>query len=230
LQIYLDDIKFDIIHRTNKRIKRVSLSLENKDEIIVKTPLRFKTHQLRDIVLTHKIWILNSIKKIPAKNSFEFITGKKLPFLGKMLDICMIEDLKIINPKIKLQNDTFYIYYNMQKSSYEDFKLALEKFYKQNAINIIDPLFDKYTFITQLYPNKISYRKAKKRWGSCSYKNDISINYMILQFSIEAIEYVILHELCHIKEKNHSKRFWNLVSSYMPNYKKIQELLKYRFV
>ena len=49
---------------------------------------------------------------------------------------------------------------------------------------------------------------------------------MLLQFPIEAIEYVVLHELCHIEEKNHSKRFWNLLSFYMPDFKKQEEILK----
>ena len=77
-----------------------------------------------------------------------------------------------------------------------------------------------------MIPQKIGYRKAKRRWGSCSYANNISINYMILQFPKDVIGYVVLHELCHIKEKNHSKRFWNLLSSYMPKYKQQEIILK----
>jgi predicted metal-dependent hydrolase len=77
-----------------------------------------------------------------------------------------------------------------------------------------------------MYPQKITYRKAKRRWGSCSHSNNILINYMLLQFSIDAIEYVVLHELCHIQEKNHSKRFWNLLSKYMPDYKQKEEIFR----
>jgi predicted metal-dependent hydrolase len=226
LIIFLENTKFNIIHRTNKRIKRISLSLENKTEIIVKTPLKFKVHELRQIVLSHKNWILNSIKKVPAKNQFDFICGGKLPFLGIQYPIKLIEDEKMTKPKFVLEDDIFYIYYNLENSNYDDFIDGLKQFYKKMAIKTIDPLFDKWCFETKLNPNKITYRKAKKRWGSCSYINNISINYMLLQFDIKAIEYVVLHELCHIKEKNHSKRFWNLLSFYMPDFKKQEEILK----
>ena len=226
MQIFLEDNKFNIIHRTNKKIKRVTLSLENSSEIIVKTPLGIKSHELREIVLYNQNWILNSIKKIPAKNHFDFICGGKLPFIGVQYPIELIIDQNIKNPKFVLKDETFYIYYNEEKKSYEDFVNGLQKFYQKMAVKTIDPLFDKWCFKTKMYPEKISYRKAKRRWGSCSHVNNISINYMLLQFPIVAIEYVVLHELCHIEEKNHSKRFWNLVSLYMPEYKEYEQILR----
>ncbi len=226
MKIFLDDLEFTVIHRANKRIKRISLVLENKDEIIVKTPLKIKANQLRDIVLHHKQWIINIIKKVPAKNQFDFICGGKIPFMGIDYRLELIEDDKMINPKFVLKDDVFYVYYNEEKKEYQDFLDGLSKFYKKMAVKCIDPLFDKWCFETNLYPEKIGYRKAKRRWGSCSHINNISINYMLLQFSAEAIECVVLHELCHIKEKNHSKRFWNLVSLYMPDYKEREKTLK----
>jgi predicted metal-dependent hydrolase len=230
MNIILEDLKFNIIHRTNKKIKNITIGLENKSDIIVKTPIGIKSHQLRDIVLSHQHWILNSINKVPAKNKFDFVCGGKLPFLGIKYPIKLIVDENINNPKIILKDDIFYIYYNENKNSYDDFVNAFIKFYKKMAVKIIDPLFDKWCYETKMYPEKISYRKAKRRWGSCSHINNISINYMLLQFPIEAIEYVVLHELCHIKEKNHSKRFWNLVSLYMPDYKQKIKILEHKLI
>jgi predicted metal-dependent hydrolase len=226
MKIVLEKYEFNIIHRTNKKIKRISLSIENKNEVIVKTPLGMKSHLLRDIVLKHKNWILNSIKKVPVKNKFDFIYGGKLPFLGVEYPIKLIVNEKMKNPKFILKDNIFYIYYNENKKDYDDFINGLTKYYQLMAQKIIDPLFDKWCYITKMYPNNISYRKAKRRWGSCSYIDNISINYMLLQFNIEVIEYVVLHELCHIEEKNHSKRFWNLVSLYMPDYKQKEQGLK----
>ena len=226
MNIILEDLTFNIIHRTNKRIKRISLSLESKNEIMVKTPLGIKSHQLREIVLHHQQWILNSIKRVPAKNKFDFVCGGKLPFLGIMYPIDMIEDEKIKNPKFILKDEVFYIYHNSQTKDYDCFVNGLTKYYQKMAEKTIDPLFDKWCFETKMYPEKIGYRKATRRWGSCSHTNNISMNYMLLQFPIEAIEYVVLHELCHIEEKNHSKRFWNLVSLYMPDYKEKEKILK----
>ena len=74
-QITLDNHTFTLIHRTNKKIKRISLALENKNEIIVKTPLKFKSHMIKEIVYEYKEWILKSIQKVPSKNSFDFVSG-----------------------------------------------------------------------------------------------------------------------------------------------------------
>jgi predicted metal-dependent hydrolase len=226
MKIFLEEYEFNIIHRTNKKIKRISLALENKNEIIVKTPLGIKSNVLRDIVLRHKNWVLNSIKRVPVKNQFDFVCGGKLPFLGVQYPIKLLVDKRIKNPKFVLENDIFYIYYNDDKKSYDDFTDGLKKYYQRMAQKTIDPLFDKWCFKTKMYPQKITYRKAKRRWGSCSHINNISINYMLLQFSVDAIEYVVLHELCHIQEKNHSKRFWNLLSSFMPDYKQKEEIFR----
>ncbi|VAY87885.1 protein of unknown function DUF45 [hydrothermal vent metagenome] len=226
MKIILKNIEFNIIHRTSKRIKRITILLETKNEIIVKTPLGIKSHNLREIVLRHQNWILNSVNKVPFKNEFDFVCGGKLPFLGTMYCIKLIADETVKNPKFVFKDNIFYIYYNKDTQDYDNFVNGLKFFYKKMAIKTIDPLFDKWCLKTQLKPEKISYRKANKRWGSCSCKNNISINYMLLQFSISTIEYVVLHELCHIKEKNHSKRFWDLVSLHMPDFKNQENNLK----
>jgi len=226
VQVILDNYTFEIIHRTNKKIKKISLSIENKDEIIIKTPLKFKSHLLKEIVLEHKDWILKSLVKVPAKNSFDFVSGGVIPFLGVSYPIILEKDEKIKNVKFTFENDIFLVKYHSDTQPYDDFIDGLKKFYKYNAIKIIDPIFDEWTHITQLLPNKIGYRFAKRRWGSCSFENNISINYKLLQFDKKCIEYVVLHELCHITHKNHSKKFWDLVSFYMSDYKSVEKQLR----
>jgi len=226
MQIELNGIVFQIIHKTNKKIKRVGILLENKDEIIVKTPLKFKVHTLREIILRHQDWILRMIESVPAKNKFDFICGGKIPLLGVYYPMQIIQKENIVHIQVKFDGEQFFFYHGNGLYEYEDFLDALKKFYKRIVEKYIDPIFDEYCFKTKLHPNKISYRYASKQWGSCSYKNDISINYMLLEFPIKAIEYVVLHELCHIEEKNHSQRFYNLIALYMSDYKQQEELLK----
>ena len=225
-QITLDNHNFTLIHRTNKKIKRISLVIENKDEIIVKTPLKFKSHMIKEIVYDYNDWILKSLIRVPSKNEFDFVSGGKVPFLGVSYPMILEENNKIKNVKFNLIDDKFMVQYNNEKQTYDDFINGLKIFYKYNSIKIIDPIFDEWTYKTKLYPNNISYRFVKTRWGSCSMQNNISINYKLLQFDKKCIEYVVLHELCHIKEKNHSKKFWNLVSLYMPQYKEVEKILK----
>ena len=79
---------------------------------------------------------------------------------------------------------------------------------------------------TGLVPNKVRIRDIKYAWGSCSANKNITISYKLIRYSRQAIRYVILHELCHIKYMNHSKDFWNLVATYMLNYKEVKKEYK----
>lgn len=76
------------------------------------------------------------------------------------------------------------------------------------------------------YPSKVRIRDLNYAWGSCSAKRNISINEKLAKYSKEKIEYVVLHELCHLKYMNHSKKFWSLVEENMPYYKNIRKELK----
>lgn len=74
--------------------------------------------------------------------------------------------------------------------------------------------------------NRIAIRNQKTRWGSCSSKNNLNFNYKIIYLRPELIKYIIVHEICHLKEMNHSKRFWVLVEKTVPNYLALRKELK----
>ena len=78
----------------------------------------------------------------------------------------------------------------------------------------------------ELIPNKITYKYTKSIWGSCSYKNNISLNINLLQTPKDCIEYVVVHEMVHLKIKNHSSKFWKEVGKILPDYKQRRSLLK----
>lgn len=99
-------------------------------------------------------------------------------------------------------------------------KRDLDKFYRQEAQKLIPKLVLEYSEIMNLFPTSIKFRKNKRTWGSCNYKNELNFNTLLMKFPIPLIEYVVVHELAHIKHKNHSKKFWACVENYCPDYKK----------
>jgi len=91
---------------------------------------------------------------------------------------------------------------------------------------VIVEMLKKHTKAMQLYPSKIGFRFNKSRWGSCSSANSINFNYYLAKLPYELIEYVVVHELAHIKHKNHSQEFWDLVEKFMPDMKKRRKKLR----
>lgn len=100
------------------------------------------------------------------------------------------------------------------------------KIYKKKALEIVN---ERIVFFNQFYGyrwNNIVIRNQKTRWGSCSKKGNLNFNYKIALLPSEVADYIIVHELCHLGEFNHSENFWNLVAKTIPDYKEIRKNLK----
>ncbi len=104
--------------------------------------------------------------------------------------------------------------------------VKLAELYKQKTQEILPELVKKWSNKTNLHATKISTRKTKRRWGSCNYKNELSFTSSLIQLPQECIEYIILHELSHIKHKHHQKSFWLHVERFMPSYKECERVIK----
>ena len=90
---------------------------------------------------------------------------------------------------------------------------------------IVRTKIEKYAILLKVMPNKVRIKDIKYAWGSCSSNRNITISKKLAKKEEKVIEYVVLHEMCHLKYMNHSKEFWNLVESYLPEYKTYRALL-----
>lgn len=97
---------------------------------------------------------------------------------------------------------------------------------KHKAKEILPQKVELYSNIMGLHPIGVKITSAKTRFGSCSGKNSICFSHMLMKYPEEAIDYVVVHELAHIKHKNHGPKFYELVEKYIPNYKQIRKTLK----
>ncbi len=187
----------------NKKI--VTVKLENKKNI--------KHCYLR---------VLNSeLLEIKANIYFTINDAKEL--INKKKDWIENSISKMINKSI--QKDEFLLLGEIKKI--EEHKIKnIDIFYKNEIQKILPQKVEEFSKKMNLFPTSISYRKNKRTWGSCNYKNGLNFNILLMKFPIEIMEYVIIHELAHIKYKNHSKDFWNLVYKYCPNYKEIEKEFK----
>ena len=136
----------------------------------------------------------------------------------------ILENIKRVESKTL--EDGYFLYLG-EKKLLSDFAIKnLDSFYKKEIDSFISTFIEKYSNLMQLFPTKISYRKNKRTWGSCNYKNELNFNILLMKFPLYIMEYIVIHELAHIKHKNHSKKFWELVEKYSPNYKEIEKIFK----
>lgn len=117
-----------------------------------------------------------------------------------------------------------WIYNKLKENSLK--KEREDLYTKEEFVSVVGKIARNLITETGLKPNRIRVKEIKYAWGSCSSNKNITINAKLIKYSKDAIKYVILHELCHLKYMNHSREFWNLVSTYMPNYKEIKKEFK----
>lgn len=165
--------------------------------------------------------IKEDLIQISANNYFNIYDAKKLLNIKKSWIEKSLKNLE----KNSINQDEFLYFGKLKKL--DEFNIKnLDKFYKDEIKKFIPPLVEKYSKKMNLYPTNIKYRKNKRTWGSCNSKNSLSFNTLLVKYPFEIMEYIVIHELAHIKHKNHSKDFWLLVEKYCPNYKKIEKLFK----
>lgn len=132
--------------------------------------------------------------------------------------------IKKVSKNVLLENEFLYL---GEVKKLQDYNIKnLDKFYKNEIEKILPNIVETFSKKMDLYPTSISYRKNKRTWGSCNFKNGLNFNILLMKFPLEIMQYVVIHELSHIKHKNHSKNFWNLVEKYCPNYKQIEKEFK----
>ena len=99
---------------------------------------------------------------------------------------------------------------------------------KKKAKEVLPKRVEFYSQIMDIEPKGVKITSAKTRFGSCSGKNSLCFSYRLMLYPVEAIDYVVVHELAHIKYKNHGRQFYSLIEKYMPDYKEREKLLKNR--
>lgn len=178
------------------------------------------------LILKKAKWILEKLKLVGAVKPEDIVTGSRLPYLGRSYYVQVVVNKQIPAPQIEFNHSKFKISIPDRTTSQLDIKKALEQFYKEKAIEKIAPRVVKWSERTQLPYKTLKFLRMAKRWGSCTGSNTIILNYDAVKLSFSLIDYIIIHELCHTKVKDHSKRFWAELSKHHPNWKKLDDLIK----
>lgn len=211
--------------------KTVSLTVYPNLNIILKCPFNYDVAKIERFLKRKWLWLEKQVqyfkkyKKNPNKK--EYISGESFLYLGRQYKL-LIKKAK--NLEIKVQKGRIIVLTRTSSLDRNTNKRLIKKWFEDRMRSVFSERlkemikeFD-YDFIPELV-----IRKMSKRWGSYL-RNKIILNPLLIRASKDCIDYVIAHELCHLRHKKHSKEFFKLLSSIIPNWKEIKEKLELRFL
>lgn len=214
-------VEIDIV---KSNIKNVYIHIKD-NKIVVKAPKKLPKDKIDEIIVSKKDWIYKKIDKIrkdELKNgSIVYVLGKEyvlnIAFLKKCEPQIQISsrEIKVILPQNRKNKNNSNIIQELISSLY--IKIAEKEVSMAMAL---------ITRIVGMKPNKYRIKQLKTAWGTCTSNKNITINSELMKYDREVIQYVVLHEICHLKYMNHSKEFWNMVKNYMGNYKEVRKRLR----
>jgi len=201
--------------------KTLSLSINENAELIVRAPNRASYDEIQKFISEKSAWIEKNHRLIKArlKDDLNHNLNSQCLYLGSLYPIKIDHnsfDQISFNGQIFTMND----------ESSETISLILKSWYKKRFMEVALPRLNYFSDKYNLKVNQVRVKEQKTLWGSCSSKNNINLNYLLIMAPIKVIDYVIVHELVHTVHKNHSVKFWQEVETIMPRYKESRNWLK----
>lgn len=221
--------------RRSARAKQTRIVVR-ADKVEVVAPPHVSEASIQRFVQQQQNWIEQARKRVAAKAGSvqdlapsHYVDGALVPYQGRQLPLT-IKPGKAKTPKLQLLEDSQFIAYlpanHDPDHSSERIRLLLENWMKQQAKILALQIIQQHAPRFDLQPRALRIKTQKSRWGSCGPKNDINLNWLLMLAPPEILEYVVVHELCHIRYKNHSAAFWGLVAAHLPDYLQRRRWLK----
>ncbi len=210
--------------KSKKRRRTISLHIKEDGKIVIYAPHRTPKWEIEKFIQEKQSWIVEKVsekEKRTKEAERKFLTGEKFLYLGEWYPLEMQEPGSQ-GPPLRLAFGKFILHHDYLPEARDLFC----DWYKKEAKERIKERVDYYSCRFQLIPEGIKITSARFRWGSCSRDNRLSFSWRIIMGSLSVIDYVLIHELVHIREKNHSRNFWNYLESVFPGYKKHRHWLR----
>lgn len=207
---------------SRSRRTTLSLGVTKQGEVVVRAPIKMRKADIDRFVLSRESWILEHVtlakRRLAAQASFSLTYGDTVPLCGKTYPIAGRD-----GQRIGFDGREIYMPAGLDN---EAIKSAVIQVYRYLAADVIGGKVKTYASQMGLTPTSMRITGAATRWGSCSGANSINFSWRLMMASEDVIDYVVVHELAHIAEHNHSERFWALVKRYMPDYQARREELR----
>jgi len=194
----------------------MTLKIERPGYIVIYAPFKTSHREVDNFFRENIPWIQKKIREGKAlwREEKRFVDGEEFYYLGKAYPF-YYSDKYEDGDGVRFEEDRFLSGENEKES----IRHAFIQWYKKMAGNILLQRVSYYSELMGVFPSSLKITNALKRYGSCSHKNSLCFSWRLVLAPPSIIDYVVVHELSHIMEKNHSKNFWRLVGKFIPDYK-----------
>jgi len=204
------------------RTKRKTLALYISNGVLeVRAPMKMPMHEIERFIASKEKWITgklaHSAEQTKQREMFQLHYGDSIFYLGNEYPIAA-KDGKHIG-----FDNSFYMPPNL---SPDEVKSACVQIYRNLAKSELTNRVNSFAKFMSVAPSSVKINGAKTRWGSCSARGNINFSWRLMMANSDVVDYVVVHELAHLKEMNHSPKFWAIVVSVLPDYKERQQQLK----
>lgn len=211
--------------------KTIALTVKPDKGIILKCPYAIDEQYINNFLKRKWLWLNTQLdffeRTSKKKYKREYVSGETFLYLGKQYKLIVKKSTMC---SLKLSRGVFLLQTNKSVRDSKQNKKIIDQWFKNKAQEVFSERFIevKKRFDYQAMPN-LEIRNMPKRWGSFVSKKKIILNPKLIHASKDCIDYVITHELCHMKFNNHSKLYWNFLNQKYPNWDKVKEKLEVRY-
>lgn len=229
-----NSLPFDYQIRRSKRARKTRIVVSaNKVEVVA--PSMAAERKIHDFVYHQRDWVGAALKKMQRHREnivklapTHYRDGANIPFKGSFFPLS-VKSAASRGIKIEFTEQDGFIAHSSESARSdhgESLRLALVRWMKQQARTEAHRYIRAHAEKHRLIPRSLRIKTQKSRWGSCGVNNDINLNWLLIMAPPTVMEYVVVHELCHIRHRNHSRDFWELVADHLPDYRQRRNWLK----
>ena len=230
IQFGQDTIPYTI--KWSERRKTVSISVD-AGGVYVTAPAHTAIEKIKELVYHKATWIRAQMfhfnEMIDDSHQRSFLSGEKLPYLGRQYRLKVMKCEDLVQPSFKFQQGTFIAILpeTVSEEQYRDLLLPLYgQWVKEKGEAFVRNRITRFTIKLQQEPSAIKIKAQEQRWGSCTANGQVLLNWRILLAPVSIIDYVLAHELAHLKYMDHSKAFWDTLGMLVADYEERKEWLR----
>lgn len=213
-------------------LKAVKIAVDLEQGVLVRAPQTASQEDVDRVLGQKGAWIvrqLNQFEEIaPSPLPRDYVEGEKFAYLGRWFRLIVREEAGV-SPHLELKAKRFWVTVPAglaEEKKAETVQEVLASWLKTQATQQLPPRVDHYAERLQVFPIKVIVKDQLKRWGSCTKSHILNLNWKLIMAPTSTIDYVIVHELAHLLEPNHSPEFWQVIERVLPDYEQRREWLR----